>query len=772
MSRLCCPVNLSERAFEGERMSVVGMCRRVVGPVVAAALMVGAVGAVPARAAETAGTSDPRPVDYAAQANKAADYIDSHSADLTKGDLGSQLDGALALVAAGRKDSPTVAKVKDSIKAQGPSYCTPKNVGGCAKVVITLLALGESTTYDGFDYAAPVTSASSKFNEHTFHQALDMIALERLGKPIPQKLLDLVTDYAVTPPRHMAGVVSTDGVMLTALSHVKATPDRQRQVTAAKAALVKRLDADKQDGAWGPKGQGAGVRATTRVAPGLYRAGDAGHKAQAVAGQTWLAAQQQADGSFPSNFSPLMATIQAVPVLRGLQSFDTIGTHPPRRLVTMTVLGDSYSAGNGTLKDGYPADGSYRSPKNYGSVLTGMLNQKNTDTTYQLDVKAWSGAQIATGDHNIISQADTMDPHTGVILMTAGGNDLNFADVVENCFIERVWSAAKCGGSVDAARKKLGATMANTTTLLSHIQKRLADPAHTRVVLIGYPYLVPADRDAPGSDLPSTRVRAAEDEFRTKQDATISKWSQSHRLHVTYAPTTELFTTHEPEPLVHNGEQNPYRWINAIGETAGYTDSKSGVTISAGSFRRPWPNFPILVPDPNNYYHPNITGHIKIAALAQSKLFQKVMWSANSVSDAATHVVSVPSVRIRAAVIGQNLVRADTPFSLDGSSSYTSTGRIRRWQWDLDGDGHYEIDSATPRITRTLKQLGRYRAHLRITDTTGTSDTLTFPIHITRDGDGVPDTRDNCPTIANQDQTDTDHNGVGDACDPNTKALR
>jgi len=567
--------------------------------------------------------------------------------------------------------------------------------------------------------------------------------------------------------------------MLTALSHVKATPDWQRAITTAKAALVKRLDDDRQDD-WGPKGQGASVRATTRVAPGLYRAGDAAHRAQAVAGQKWLVGQQQSDGSFLSPVKTpewrMMATVQAVPVLRGLQSFDTIGTHPartvpvdgwvpPRRLVTMTVLGDSYSAGNGTLVDGYPADGSYRSPKNYGSVLTGMLNQKSTDTTYQLDVKAWSGAQIATGDHNIISQADTMDPHTGVVLMTAGGNDLNFADVVENCFIERVWSAAKCGGSVDAARKKLGATMANTTTLLSHIQKRLADPAHTRVALIGYPYLIPADDDLPLTDVPSTRVRAAEDEFRTKQAATINKWNQSHKLHVTYAPTTELFTTHEPEPVVHNGEQNPYRWINAFGETAGYADSKTGVTVSEDA-----PN--IFGSDKNNYYHPNITGHIKIAALAQSKLFQKVMWSANSVSDAATHVVSVPSVRIRAAVIGQNLVRANTPFSLDGSSSYTSTGRIRRWQWDLDGDGHYEIDSATPRITRTLKQLGKYRAHLRITDTIGTSDTLTFPIHITRDGDGVPDTRDNCPTIANQDQTDTDHNGVGDACDPNTKAPR
>ncbi|MBS5255255.1 MAG: thrombospondin type 3 repeat-containing protein, partial [Cutibacterium granulosum] len=426
--------------------------------------------------------------------------------------------------------------------------------------------------------------------------------------------------------------------------------------------------------------------------------------------------------------------------------------------VTMTVLGDSYSAGNGTLVDGYPADGSYRSPKNYGSVLTGMLNQKSTDTTYQLDVKAWSGAQIATGDHNIISQADTMDPHTGVVLMTAGGNDLNFTSIVENCFLDSTWAFYKCGESVDEAKEKIDSALKNTTTLLTHIQNRLADPKHTVVILVGYPYLIQSGRDRNGKDVPSTRVRVAENEFLNNQSMIVNRWNHTHNLHVVYAPTTSLFTTHEPEPVGY--PQNLYRWINAFGEAAGELGEDG--TTHATKFTSQWIH-PLRYLA--NSYHPNVIGHEQIAKMVRPLVKPPSMYG---LSPDAARVASVPGVRMRADVIGQNLVRAGEPLGLDASSSFTSTGHIRRWQWDLDGDGRYEVNSSSPTVTRTMTRLGKYQAHLRITGTTGTSDTLTFPIHVTRDGDGVPDDQDNCPTIANQDQTDTNHNGVGDACDPNT----
>lgn len=45
--------------------------------------------------------------------------------------------------------------------------------------------------------------------------------------------------------------------------------------------------------------------------------------------------------------------------------------------------------------------------------------------------------------------------------------------------------------------------------------------------------------------------------------------------------------------------------------------------------------------------------------------------------------------------------------------------------------------------------------------------TFSVPLaNLDTDGDGVPDSIDNCPTVANPDQRDTDGDGIGDACDP------
>jgi hypothetical protein len=42
----------------------------------------------------------------------------------------------------------------------------------------------------------------------------------------------------------------------------------------------------------------------------------------------------------------------------------------------------------------------------------------------------------------------------------------------------------------------------------------------------------------------------------------------------------------------------------------------------------------------------------------------------------------------------------------------------------------------------------------------------TDPTFADRDGDGIEDLLDNCPTTSNPDQQDSDEDGIGDACEP------
>lgn len=74
---------------------------------------------------------------------------------------------------------------------------------------------------------------------------------------------------------------------------------------------------------------------------------------------------------------------------------------------------------------------------------------------------------------------------------------------------------------------------------------------------------------------------------------------------------------------------------------------------------------------------------------------------------------------------------------------------------DIDGDGIPNTTDTCPFFANP-DQSTRPAANLIATLCTG----------IDTDGDGVPDFKDNCPFVKNPEQTDTNANGIGDACDP------
>jgi hypothetical protein len=84
----------------------------------------------------------------------------------------------------------------------------------------------------------------------------------------------------------------------------------------------------------------------------------------------------------------------------------------------------------------------------------------------------------------------------------------------------------------------------------------------------------------------------------------------------------------------------------------------------------------------------------------------------------------------------------------------------------------------TQAVTFSSSTPGDYSITASVTDPAGTYNTTpaNFTLHVTApvvtdtDGDGVPDSTDNCPTVANAGQADVDGDGLGNACDSNSYA--
>jgi hypothetical protein len=298
----------------------------------------------------------------------------------------------------------------------------------------------------------------------------------------------------------------------------------------------------------------------------------------------------------------------------------------------ITLIGDSYSAGNGAGSY-QPPHGCYRSSNNWASRYTSWLDGQGYAVT--LLNRACSGGVISTFSSprtldsfsafgtcpqetpdaktsqvgslprggvvcqsTLNAQMDSLGKDSDLVLLTFGGDDINFSDIVKQCFIVGLRDPGSCRSKVNAAEAGLASVQSNLTSIFATMRSRLRPDA--KVVLLGYPQLV--------GDIPyvlkshnllhqvtdtydaARGVRQLGLDGRSAQQAAVRAANAAAGTNfVTYIDNViDSFAGHEPDPRVFHS--NGSRWINEEFDTT----------------------------NTNEWYHPNDKGHTAYANLLEA----------------------------------------------------------------------------------------------------------------------------------------------------------
>lgn len=171
-----------------------------------------------------------------------------------------------------------------------------------------------------------------------------------------------------------------------------------------------------------------------------------------------------------SSRKALLAAVAAVIAL--LTGSTSAGASAAVRYV---ALGDSYSSGVGA-----------------GSYLSGSGSCLRSAKAYpQLWAKTHAHASYrsvacsgATTDDVLATQVAALRPRTTLVSITAGGNDVGFAKVMQDCVL---YSTATCTSEVSTAENEARADLPGKLARVYDAVR--AHAPHARVVVLGYPRL-------------------------------------------------------------------------------------------------------------------------------------------------------------------------------------------------------------------------------------------------------------------------------------------
>ena len=267
---------------------------------------------------------------------------------------------------------------------------------------------------------------------------------------------------------------------------------------------------------------------------------------------------------------------------------------PGDGVLSMLVMGDSYSAGNGA--GDYVNKTCWRSPHNYGSELKRIVESRYHQLA-SLRTIACSGdttAQFTAAKAGRPPQLTAVNRGYDLILLTIGGNDIKFSSIVKFCLIARFRDDDHCAPLLAEAEDKLsdGTVERPLKKLLTSIQDR-ADATAT-IVLVGYPYLEGDPkytlRDSRGAlTQVGKRVRRIGDAGDALQQRVVSALNRRPGAPKLVLVKTKKLFEGPPNHGLYAKRNNPNRWF-----IQPFIDAARNKTLPG--------------PELNTFYHPNPTG--------------------------------------------------------------------------------------------------------------------------------------------------------------------
>lgn len=288
-------------------------------------------------------------------------------------------------------------------------------------------------------------------------------------------------------------------------------------------------------------------------------------------------------------------------------------SNPTDSTLRIVHLGDSYSAGNGTQRrtqdyEDTNWDKYFRSSLNWGTRVADWLRGQGVIAEYKNLARSGNVTRNVLGAQ--LKDLKKLPYKTDVIFMTIGGNDVEFSTIVTKCFAAGLRNPTSCDFAISKAENALKGVGDRTTKIFRELQNSGKLNENARIILLAYPYLAIKNskyvlKQTPRCDKKANCIAAGDAVRRLGQKAVeiqqkvVDEWNNGgHSFKVDYVDSVPgAFAGHEPDP--HATARNKFRWINEFFETAGVTYDKG--TKSTLSFTV------------EEWYHPNVTGHKKMA---------------------------------------------------------------------------------------------------------------------------------------------------------------